>query len=146
MSGFANMFSKKCVRKCKLCFLKLFHKKLIVVCAFLSFLALWFIVYIYSSMFAISSVFPMEFFSKYNETELQKIKLGRSCYKLSSNVVKDLKLFDDILESKKKPRPERSIFFHVTTCSTDGSIILNARLVNLIQKFQLIQEKMLNLM
>lgn len=115
---------KKFLRK-----FKVVQKKLIVFCSFMSLFAM--------SMFTISGVFQnLDFFSKYNKTELQNIELGKKCYKLSSNAVEGFKLFDDILESKEKPKPGKDIFFHVTTCSTNGSIILNARWVNLIFKCQ----------
>lgn len=127
------MFTKF-LKKFKVCSPKFIYKKLIVFCSFMSLFAIWFIICSYSSIFTISDVFQMELFSKYNKSELKNIEMRKKCYKLSSNAIKGFKLFDDILESKEKPTPGKGIFFHVTTCSTNGSIILNARWVNLILK------------
>lgn len=137
---------KKFARMFQVCFFKLFHKNHI--CSFITLLTVCVIICLYASSFAISGVFQMQLFSKYNETELQKIEMGKKCYKLGSNAVKGFKLLDDILESKQKPKPGKSIFFHVTTCSTNGSIILNARCVKFIlTQLQLILGKIiLNLM
>lgn len=121
---------KKFARKFNVCFFKLFHKKHIIICSFMALFV--FIICLFTSSFAISGVFQRQLFTKYNETELQNIEMGKKCYKLGSNAVKGFKLFDDILESKQQPKPGKSIFFHVTTCSTNGSIILNARCVKFI--------------
>lgn len=34
---------------------------------------------------------------------------------------------EDVMESKRKPQSGKSIFFHETSCSTDGIVKLNAR-------------------
>lgn len=38
-----------------------------------------------------------------------------------------INFFDDMMQSKKMPTPGKSIFFHETSCSTDGLVHLNAR-------------------
>lgn len=53
------------------------------------------------------------------------------CYRLNTTVLDtfeiSLDLFDDIMESKKKPTHDKSIFFHETSCVDDGLFRLNPR-------------------
>lgn len=63
------------------------------------------------------------------------IVIGKQCYQdiifqIESNSVTVKESEDrlhDVLESAKLPTPGRSIFFHETSCSVDGTIKLNAR-------------------
>lgn len=60
------------------------------------------------------------------------VKDAKQCFHLKS--INDdayrtfhINFFDDMMESKKMPTPGKSIFFHETSCSTDGLVHLNAR-------------------
>lgn len=65
---------------------------------------------------------------KYNESEMNLIERAKKCFQFKSNKNLDIKLLlDDIMESDKTPKPGQSIFFHVTTCATNGRVTLNAR-------------------
>lgn len=64
---------------------------------------------------------------KYNESEMNLIEKAKKCFQFKSIKNLDIELLDDIMESDKKPKPGQSIFFHVTTCATNGRITLNAR-------------------
>lgn len=64
---------------------------------------------------------------KYTESELKLIKKAKKCFQFQPNNNLDIELLDDIMESEKKPKPGQSIFFHVTSCATNGRVTLNAR-------------------
>lgn len=58
------------------------------------------------------------------------VKKAKECFRLKEMVGGDgptVKLFENVLESKRKPTPGKSIFFHETSCSKNGLMILNAR-------------------
>lgn len=50
------------------------------------------------------------------------------CYKPS--VRNSIRYFDDIADSPKQPQHGKSIFFHETTCSTNGIVELNSKCVS----------------
>lgn len=56
---------------------------------------------------------------------------AKECFHLNAAAIGDdissINFFEDVMESKRKPTPGRSIFFHETSCSKDGLIHLNAR-------------------
>lgn len=56
---------------------------------------------------------------------------AKQCFKLKPNHISDrsisISFFEDVLESKKRPTPGKSIFFHETSCGSDGLVHLNAR-------------------
>lgn len=58
--------------------------------------------------------------------KLEKIKQAKGSCWPELNVTA-LKLLEDVLEAEFKPRPDRSIFFHETSCTKNGTVILNAR-------------------
>lgn len=63
---------------------------------------------------------------KYNETEELKIEAQKKCFE-SAQSLDRIELLPDILEHDVKPKPDNSIFFIVTTCQSNGSVILNSR-------------------
>lgn len=67
-----------------------------------------------------------DFFEPFEYDETKKIETTKKCFQSAPNSER-LLLLPDILEHKRKPKPGKSIFFLVTTCSTDGSVTLNAR-------------------
>lgn len=50
------------------------------------------------------------------------------CYKPS--VRNSIRYFDDIADSSKQPQHGKAIFFHETTCSTNGIVKLNSKYVS----------------
>lgn len=54
---------------------------------------------------------------------------AKQCFHFTAigDELRTINFFEDVLESKRKPTPGRSIFFHETSCSHDGIINLNAR-------------------
>lgn len=55
---------------------------------------------------------------------------AKQCFRLNAAIgdeISTIKFFEDVMEAKRKPRPGRSIFFHETSCSRDGTVHLNAR-------------------
>lgn len=54
---------------------------------------------------------------------------AKQCFQLNgiSDDLSSINFFEDVMESKRKPTPGRSIFFHETSCSKDGLVHLNAR-------------------
>lgn len=63
----------------------------------------------------------------HTDAELKLIEKAKKCFQFKPNKNLDIKLLDDIMESDKIPKPGQSIFFHVTSCATNGQVILNAR-------------------
>lgn len=58
------------------------------------------------------------------------IARAKQCFRLNTVNIDDISLinfFEDVMESKRKPTPGRTIFFHETSCSKDGLVHLNAR-------------------
>lgn len=57
--------------------------------------------------------------------------IGKQCYEdllfATNDPTKLEGRLHDVMESAKQPTPGRSIFFHETSCSVDGTIKLNAR-------------------
>lgn len=64
----------------------------------------------------------------YSDTELQRINEAKKCFQLNAKT-DEINFLDDIMQSSKKPEPNKCIFFHVTSCSTTGRIELTARSV-----------------
>lgn len=61
---------------------------------------------------------------------LPDVERAKQCFHLNAAVGENIayiKFFEDVMESRKKPTPGKSIFFHETTCSKDGLLHLNAR-------------------
>lgn len=54
---------------------------------------------------------------------------AKQCFQLNGigDDLSSINFFEDVMESKRKPTPGRSIFFHETSCSKDGLVHLNAR-------------------
>lgn len=60
--------------------------------------------------------------------EMLRIKEAKRCFRPKEQGIYDnLELLDDILEADKAPQPDQSIFFHETTCTQNGVVLLNAR-------------------
>lgn len=58
----------------------------------------------------------------------EKIEKGKKCFKTPEEFYAgDLEFLDDILISETQPTPQRSIFFHETSCFKNGIIDLTAR-------------------
>ena len=55
-----------------------------------------------------------------------ELVISRKCYEFPNHLT-NTDLLDDILTAKIKPSDRRSIFFLVTTCSSDDATALNAR-------------------
>lgn len=56
----------------------------------------------------------------------KRISMAKECFKLKTNVT-NINFFEDINDSKIQPTVDRTIFFHETSCSTNGIVSLNAR-------------------
>lgn len=54
------------------------------------------------------------------------VSKAKQCFRLKPDTL-GVVYFEDVLESKKHPTPGKSIFFHETSCATDGLVHLNAR-------------------
>lgn len=63
----------------------------------------------------------------------QKIRSVQKCYTDKNLIDKSVRiedLFDDLELSTRQPTPNKSIFFHVTSCSKSGFAELTLRFVN----------------
>lgn len=56
----------------------------------------------------------------------KQVEEAKNCFRLKVDS-QEVLLLDDVMEAEKKPTPGKSIFFHETSCSTNGLISLNAR-------------------
>lgn len=66
--------------------------------------------------------------SRYTESEMKVIEKAKKCFHFNiTNNNLNIQMLDDIMESEKRPKPGQSIFFHVTSCATNGRVTLNAR-------------------
>lgn len=65
-------------------------------------------------------------YPKYNETEKLKIEIQKQCIQPPANL-DNVILLPDVLEHEIKPKPDKSIYFIVTTCPSNGNVILNSR-------------------
>lgn len=66
--------------------------------------------------------------SFYSFEETLRIKEAKRCFRPKNDgIYENLQLLDDVLEGKKRPQPNNSIFFHETSCSENGLVVLNAR-------------------
>lgn len=74
---------------------------------------------------------------KYTDSELKLIEKAKKCFQFQPNKNLNIEFLDDIMESEKKPKPGQSIFFHVTSCATNGRVTLNARYCKLNYKFRI---------
>lgn len=104
------------------------HPRITMIICAVIFVALW-ITYIQKVHYINSNYFQNDLSSsypEYNETERQKIELGKKCFQPAANL-DNVILLPDILEHEVKPNPGKSIFFIVTTCTSNGSVILNGR-------------------
>lgn len=75
-------------------------------------------------------VFEKEQISKkfFSIEEIWKIEEAKRCFLPPNiNIYDGIELLEDILSSEKRPMPGNSIFFHETSCTTDGKVVLNAR-------------------
>lgn len=62
-----------------------------------------------------------------------QIEQAKRCFVPKNNsIYDDIELLEDVLESEKRPKPGKSIFFHETSCTEDGIVVLNARYFKLI--------------
>lgn len=66
--------------------------------------------------------------SQSNFEEMLRIEKAKRCFRPKDQGIYDnLELLDDILEADKVPQPDQSIFFHETSCTQNGVVLLNAR-------------------
>lgn len=56
----------------------------------------------------------------------EKISTAKECFELKPNIT-NINFFEDLTDSEKQPVADRTIFFHETSCSTNGIVSLNAR-------------------
>lgn len=59
-----------------------------------------------------------------------KARIKRDCLRYNDNYNRE-NVLTNILDGDKKPKGNKNIFFHETSCSTDGVIMLNARQVSI---------------
>lgn len=63
-----------------------------------------------------------------NFSEIFKIKEAKRCFLPRDNRIYDgINLLEDVLDSGKRPTPGKSIFFHETSCTKNGIVVLNPR-------------------
>lgn len=66
----------------------------------------------------------------YSLNEIQRIKEAKRCFRPTTEKFHDnVQPLEDILEAEKRPQPGQSIFFHETSCTTNGIIQVNARYI-----------------
>lgn len=60
---------------------------------------------------------------------INTIEKAKNCYRSKNKheMFNDLKWLEDVLEAAYTPKPDKSIFFHETSCTHDGLLRLNAR-------------------
>lgn len=61
---------------------------------------------------------------------ISDVSKAKDCFRLKesfSNSQAGISFFEDVLESKRRPTPGMSVFFHETSCAKDGLVHLNAR-------------------
>lgn len=64
----------------------------------------------------------------YSFEEKLRIKEAKCCFRLKDDKIYDgLQLLDDVLEAERRPQPDNTIFFHETSCTKNGVVVLNAR-------------------
>lgn len=57
---------------------------------------------------------------------VKRMQSLQKCFQLNAKIQSVL-LLEDVLEAELKPKPDKSIFFHETSCSRDGRIKLTPR-------------------
>lgn len=63
-----------------------------------------------------------------NFNENFQIEKAKSCFvPKNHSIYSGIELLEDVLKSEKRPKPGKSIFFHETSCTEDGIVVLNAR-------------------
>lgn len=60
-----------------------------------------------------------------------KSRIKNDCLRYNDNYNQE-NVLTNILDGDKKPKGNKNIFFHETSCSSDGVIMLNARQVSVI--------------
>lgn len=61
------------------------------------------------------------------------VERAKQCFRLTTalgDAISTINFFEDVMESKRKPTPGRSVFFHETSCAKDGLVHLNARYIS----------------
>lgn len=71
---------------------------------------------------------PTFHYPNYSKKELDGINAAKQCYKLK-NPDQNLQLLNDL--ENPPPKPDKSIFFVITTCSNTSHVSLTARYLNL---------------
>lgn len=107
-----------------------FPYSLIAACAFVT-LIIIFLYQITSEEEIIEEITfeTIETVTRYTDSELQRINGAKKCWQLQNNDT-EIEFLEDILESDKQPELGKSIFFHITSCSTAGRVELLARSVH----------------
>lgn len=75
----------------------------------------------------ITEIVSTERVPTHTSAELKLIEKAKKCFEFKPNKNLNITLLDDIMESEKKPKPGQSIFFHVTSCASNGQVTLHAR-------------------
>lgn len=66
--------------------------------------------------------------SEYSIKERLRIKNAKKCFQPKNEMIyTDLQMLPDVLASKTRPKPNKAIFFHETSCIQNGIVHLNAR-------------------
>lgn len=80
-------------------------------------LIIFVLLFLFSSLLSRSN---LNFFNR------NKIREGKKCYQINKSI-NDIKFFKDITETVDQPDPNEAIFFHDTSCTTNGLAHLHVR-------------------
>lgn len=74
--------------------------------------------------------------SEFGIEEKLRIKNAKKCFQPKNEMIfTDLQMLPDVFASKTKPKPNKAIFFHETSCIQNGIAHLNARYYNFTQTY-----------